>query len=390
MNVDLIYIHKNLFSMNQYISKRTPIQQSTKHQEPMYGVIDIADDEFTTKLIKYIKMFGIVVIKNVMTPIECDMYTEQTVKNIETISDFKRLDLKKTWTNSTLPQQVRPGLFHELICNTPTMNKVRFDPNIIKIFRSYYSYFKNKYYEDQDLVVSHDGVNIKPGTIPPFGTAHDWAHLDQTDEPDNIYKCIQGQMVLSNTTAGFRASPKSHLLFKEYLTQDSNSFHPGAFFKFKPEQYILMRKKLEDIGGQWQIKIEAEKGDFIIWTSSVVHSAFLQERSERPTLTDKWNGWRHVVYVCYRPRDEFTEEELQKKYESFLQNGVSDHWGLKIFPKGFNRWASKDTISDRLKGFIQNPVSVYDVHGMKPCLTPEQEVMMGKTMIPPSDTKMIN
>lgn len=141
-----------------------------------------------------------------------------------------------------------------------------------------------------------------------------------------------------------------------------------------------MRKQLEDIGGSWQIKIDAQKGDFIIWASSVVHSAFLQERSERPLPIDKWNGWRHVVFIAYRPRDEFTEEELQKKYASFLENRVTDHWGLKIFPKGFKRWASKDGMSDKLKNLIQHPEEVYLIPGMKPDLTTEQEIMMGKTI----------
>ena len=65
--------------------------------------------------------------------------------------------------------------------------------------------------------------------VPTFDTKGDWANIDQTDDLDNPYKCIQGQMVLSNTSAGFKASPKSHLLFKEFLTQPENEFK-GNFF----------------------------------------------------------------------------------------------------------------------------------------------------------------
>src|SRR5579863_8807225 len=92
----------------------------------LYGVVDINDDEFETKLIKSVKAFGVVVIKNVMTSNECDSYTEQTLGALEKLSDFKRTDLK-TWSNDVLPQQVRPGMFHEVICNLPSINRIRFN-----------------------------------------------------------------------------------------------------------------------------------------------------------------------------------------------------------------------------------------------------------------------
>jgi hypothetical protein len=343
--------------------------------------VDINDPEFNIKLINCVKEYGIVIIKNVMTCNEADQYTERTISSIEKISDFKRNDLK-TWTNKNLPPQVRPGMFHEIVCNIPSINDIRFNKNIIKIFKTYYSFFKDIEYQDIDLIVSNDGLNIKPGLVPPYSDIDkdsDWAHVDQTEEPDNLFKCIQGQMVLSNTSACFRASPKSHLLFKEFLAQPNNPYTKTNFLKFKQEQYSPMKKRLEEkeIGGMWQIKIPAKKGDFIIWTSSTVHSALMQDRPERPLITDKWNGWRHVVYVCYRPRDEFTEKELKTKYDGFLDNRVTNHWGTMIFPKGSTMRNNKEDYTEKIKNLCNNPELVYKIRGLEHNLTKEQSIMMG-------------
>jgi hypothetical protein len=359
--------------------KRNTKNVASKDSKLNYVVdtLDINDEKFESKLIEMIKESGVVVIKNVINPDKCDEYTERTVSGLEQISDFKKDDLK-SWIPRNLPPQIRPGMFHEIICNTPCMNEIRFNPNIIKIFKTYYSHFKQTEYKDTDMIVSNDGLNIKPGTIPPFDTIdHDWAHLDQTQEPENPYKCIQGQMVLSNTSASFRASPRSHLLFEEFLTQTGNPHGKGNFLKFNPEQYLLMRKKLENIGGAWQIKIPATKGDFIIWTSATVHSATLQDGPEYPLDTDKWNGWRHVVFICYRPRDEYTHKELKAKYEGFLTNRVTNHWGTMIFPKGFAMRNKKNNFTEKICGFSENPETVYDIQGFAPNLTIDQSKMMG-------------
>lgn len=359
---------------------------NNKHNDVIKN-LDINDEAFETKLIELIKEYGVVVIKNVIDPDKCGEYTERTVNALEQVGEFKKDNLK-TWTPGNLPPQIRPGMFHEIVCNIPCINEIRFNPNIIKIFKTYYSHFKKTEYKDTDLIVSNDGLNIKPGTVPPFDQRlpllgvdtmdHDWAHLDQTDEPKNPYKCIQGQMVLSNTNASFRASPKSHLLFEEYLNQSENPHSKGNFLKFNPEQYLMMRRRLENIGGVWQVKIPATKGDFIIWTSATVHSATLQNGPEYPLVTDKWNGWRHVVFICYRPRDEYTQEELKAKYEGFLANRVTNHWGTMIFPKGF-AMRKQNIYTKKICGFSENPKTVYDIQGFAPNLTKDQSIMMGNS-----------
>lgn len=354
------------------------MSKSRSENNTQYGIVDFNDSDFGSKMIDLIKEYGVVVIKNVLSSNECSDNINDIVTEIETISDFKRSDIR-TWKTENLPQQVRPGMFHEVICNTPTINKLRFDPKIIKIFTTYYSQMKNKSYNDIDMIVSNDGINIKPGIIPPFDNGFDWAHLDQTGEIDNPYKCIQGQIILSNTSACFKASPKSHLLFKEFVGDSMTPTKVSGFLKFKPEMYFKMQKNLEAIGGAWQIKIPANKGDFIIWTSSTVHSASLQTKPEKPTKLDPWNGWRCVVYICLRPRDEFTESELKKKYESYVENRVTNHWGTTIFTGGFNgvNVLNKNKYSPKVRGFIEDPAKVYDLPDMRTVLTCEQAIMMG-------------
>ncbi|VBB17760.1 hypothetical protein YASMINEVIRUS_223 [Yasminevirus sp. GU-2018] len=359
--------------------------------ENNFGTVDFDDADFETKLIQLVKEYGVVVIKGVVPQSECDSYVDRLVTDLETVSDFDRTDLK-TWTQSNLPLQVRPGMFHCVVCNTPTVNELRFNENIVKIFTTYYTHFKKREhnpYRPIDMIVSNDGLNIKPGSVGPFDTGADWAHLDQTTEPDNPFKCIQGQIVLSNTTACFRASPKSHLLFRKILRDNAGSTKGDGFLKFAPEQYFELKKMVDLKGGSWQIKIPAQKGDFIIWTSATIHSATLQSRPVRQIKqvkvtkgrankeVDVWNGWRCVVFICYRPREEFTEEQLRVKYSSFEKNLVTNHWGTKIFPRGFNRQNPKDTFSEKTRSFIEDPSKVYGLKGYAPNLTPEQKIMMG-------------
>ena len=60
------------------------------------------------------------------------------------------------------------------------------------------------------------GVNVQPNVAHDTAKEKDWPHCDQT-ERDNIYKCVQGQVVLTNTQACFRASPSTHRYFVDVM-----------------------------------------------------------------------------------------------------------------------------------------------------------------------------
>jgi hypothetical protein len=102
-------------------------------------------------------------------------------------------------------------------------------------------------YEIDDFVTSLDGLNFKP-PIEPFHVdddKNDWAHVDQTFK--GIHDCIQGQVVLSDTSAGFRASSRSHLLHDNILDDfDANGKYDN-FFKFKSDDYDNLKQRIENI-----------------------------------------------------------------------------------------------------------------------------------------------
>ncbi len=59
--------------------------------------------------------------------------------------------------------------------------------------------------QEIDFSTSMDGINVRPH-MAPYQNGKDWAHIDQTI-PNNPFLCVQGQVILSDTSACFRASP---------------------------------------------------------------------------------------------------------------------------------------------------------------------------------------
>eukprot|EP00009_Paramoeba_aestuarina_P017443 CAMPEP_0201527818 /NCGR_PEP_ID=MMETSP0161_2-20130828/36451_1 /ASSEMBLY_ACC=CAM_ASM_000251 /TAXON_ID=180227 /ORGANISM="Neoparamoeba aestuarina, Strain SoJaBio B1-5/56/2" /LENGTH=199 /DNA_ID=CAMNT_0047928807 /DNA_START=225 /DNA_END=824 /DNA_ORIENTATION=- len=111
------------------------------------------------------------------------------------------------------------------------------------------------------------------------------------------------------------------------------------WLKFDKKNYETYKECIEEVGGQWQVPIRANKGSVILWTSSTVHSAMIQQKETQygPLKNDPWADWRFVVYTCYRPKTDVPEKK-RKKHEERLEKckveyRVTNHWGEKMFPK---------------------------------------------------------
>eukprot|EP00122_Pirum_gemmata_P013018 Pgem_evm1s12107 len=199
--------------------------------------------------------------------------------------------MKRTWVPKNLPPQTRYGMYQNIIPNLRPVWEIRQNENVYNIFKESYNTIR-KYREDgsktaseaasadiTEFVTSMDGLNIQPNTIPSQQTKdQDWAHLDQKHD-DDVFKCIQGQAILTNTSACFRATPKSHHYFKDFA-----KYHTG--FRFSDAQVNEIKNILKKDNIPYQIPIRAPKGSFIIWLSSVIHSAISVNEVMTPTPDD--------------------------------------------------------------------------------------------------------
>lgn len=317
------------------------------------------------KLPTLLKQYGVVVIENVFTNKECNEWMESILNDFEKIGKDIDKDDSEAWSKAkeNLPPQTRYGLYQALMGNLPAVWKIRKHKHMLPIFKKLYTDLRKK--EINDYICSLDGINIQPNV--KHRDVRDWPHADQTDRSD-IYKCIQGQAVLTNTSASFVATPKSHKYFERYLDiAKVSKFDKSNWIKFNDKVLPKVKNYLERRGCQWQIPIKAKKGSFIVWLSSTIHSASSVSQVMKPTKLDPYKGWRGVVYVCYRPKEEFTLAQIKKIEAMIKNNRLTNHWATKMFPKvPGGMYASKENYCKQIQKYLDDPAKVYDKVGEPP------------------------
>jgi len=199
------------------------------------------------------------------------------------------------------------------------------------------------------------------------GTTKDWPHLDQTMPIVNgdPARTIQGQAVMSNSTACFRCSPRSHRVYTEITELTKENWERAGVQSnwnfFKPHQIDQIKEMVEAVGGSWQVPVQAERGAVILWLSTLIHSARMQLPGPIPTSwPGKWAGWRGVAYVCWRPRTEVDQEHLDRLKTSMQRNLCTNHGGEKLFePQPRRVPGSKVQTPSKLLELIKDPTLVY-------------------------------
>jgi len=335
--------------------------------------ISFKDPEFKQKLCATFLEYGIAIIQDVFDKKECDATMSEIVTCFEKLgTGVDRKDVS-TWNDKTLPPNLRPGLFHSLVSHFPPVWKLRGDSRVRSIFTILHSHLRKK--EIDDFLVSYDGINVRPGTIGPYhDEKSDWAHVDQTIR-DRPFYCIQGQAVLTNTTACLRATPKSYKIFEHVMNLHKIKHGNVKNWCLIQNQNIddikATLKKRED-SDAYQIPILAPAGSFIVWSSTTIHSARLPLGYQEPTSEDAWRGWRGVVYICYRPKADFSKEEQKNHVKWLEENRMTNHWGTKAFDleAGLKKNQMK-VLHTTIKSCIADPTVVYDILG-KPSLTKDQ------------------
>lgn len=336
-----------------------------------------------------LKEWGVVVIPNVFSATECDTYMAGIGAAICGMSDgFKPAKATDTWKAEILPPWIRDGLFRTGISGHPAVTRIRSDDRMSNIFRGVQSYLFGR--NIGDLVTSIDSVNFRPPVAPFFTpAAKDWPHVDVTGA-DGVYSCIQGQVVLSNSTAAFRCSPKSHLLYKEFLSDKrigGNGFSEANWnmFSTEPEAVRIMATALGGIGGLYQVPIFARKGTVILWLSSTVHSAQVQAPPVKDiALRPAWltegpcPNYRGVVYVCLRPRADVDQDHIDRLQMCEALNRQTNHWGERVFPLIPQSRVGKRTVyTEKILKLARNPLLAFEMAKVPRERTPAYMRLLG-------------
>jgi hypothetical protein len=314
-----------------------------------------------SKVTSLLKEYGVCVIPNVFSNAECDSWMEEILSNIETISGHQvNRNEPESWTVDKLPPQVRYGLYQSTVQNLRPVWEIRRDPRMKNIFKPVYSGLRGM--EIDEFVCSIDGINIQPNISRNIEGERDWAHTDQT-ERDDSFKCVQGQVVLTNSAASFRASPTSHKYFKEIMEVAGIEDNNSNFAKFSDDQLAKIKKDvLVPNNVPFQLPIRAEKGSVILWFSTTIHSSMSSGTKETTTPDDAFKGWRGVSYVCYRPKSDFSMDQL-KVLEDCIENNLgTNHWSTKVLKPN----ARNQVISPTIDRLLKNPQLVYEVTKFKP------------------------
>lgn len=326
------------------------------------------------KIAEELRRNGAVIVSDVFSAAEC------TARCAGILEGFKRLNPENllvhdagTWTAANLPPQVRSGLFQGVVCNLPDVWAVRADERVSRVFQEAYGALRGS--PQREMFTSIDGINMR---MPSEKTWHqqektkDWAHVDQTD-PSNPFKCIQGQVVLRGDSACFVCSPGSHLALKEVLKDAGVApSDKSNWCKFEQERYPAIQARVRNVGGLWQTPVQAPAGSMILWLSSTIHSAKIQDRSD--------DTMRCVVYVCQRPKTECGATPAQRKKHAerlrrcIEENRATNHWGDRLFPKG-SRYPLHEDTPHALRAVIENPERLYDLTG-KVQITPAIEALI--------------
>jgi hypothetical protein len=309
---------------------------------------------------------GYVIIPEVFSTKECNEWCNSIASSLCQISPDLNIDINngtvEAWYPKDLPPGPRSGLFQSLVSTFPAVLQIRSHPKICQIFREIYSYLRGK--EIRKFFTSMDGINVRP-PVAPFYTkkSKDWAHLDQTFK--GVEHCVQGQVVLSDTTACLKVSSRSHLIHDKIIDKYNIKDY---WYKIPEENKDEIEDMVNEEGGLWQQPIVAPRGSVILWFSTTIHSARVQlpEDALRPKLLDNiFNGWRFVVYVCHRPKEDIKNRKTHSKRlrKCLKECRVTNHEGQRLFPKKV--FYDRTIRNSVLEEYVNNPEKMLEILDIK-------------------------
>ena len=282
-----------------------------------------------------LEKYGVVVLLNYFSKDQAETWKSDLIKWLGDLSPALNVKDTTTWCPKNMPYGPRPGMMQSLVSHAPTVFEIR---------EAMYPLFKDLW-DTEKLYCSLDGASVHP---PIYETkrAKDWPHIDQTRTD---VKCIQGQVVLSESTATFRCTPKSHLKHQEIIELCAKEGDTSNWCKFNQ----LQLKVIQPMFDKWQLPIYSPPGSVILWYSNTIHSAARNQKKDK--------GWRAVVYVSMRPTEQYTTQNKSTLRKAAISGRTTNHWGSNTFPKrpGFYM---QDRRSDAIEVLTDHPEQLVPEH----------------------------
>ncbi|KAL2867669.1 phytanoyl-CoA dioxygenase family protein [Aspergillus lucknowensis] len=196
---------------------------------------------------------------------------------------------------------------------------IRGEPGVIDAFA--------KVYDDEDLIVSFDVVNVQFSNREDMPENKPWPHQDQ-DPSKPGFRCLQGLVNLNPAgpnDGGLIVCPGGHILSEQFHKEMANEPRIPAW---TPEWFGFTdngMKWLKDHGLEW-VKVCCEPGDLIVWDSRTPHYN-LPPNGEQDRL---------AVYTCFMPVAQASQEDLVRKKGAFEQRLGTTHWPNAVHVAGSN------------------------------------------------------
>ena len=151
--------------------------------------------------------------------------------------------------------------------------------------------------------------------------------------------CLSNNMEYNS--GGFICIPKSNKIHKKICEENGNGKSKEDWVKLT-ENFKKKYVKDENI-----LKVKNKIGDFVIWDSKTIHSGFA------PNNTNEESYDRVVSYVCMRPRNEATKNQLERRVKAFEEKRCGSHnpVNFHLFNKNMERYSklTYDEIMKRLR-----------------------------------------
>lgn len=146
-------------------------------------------------------------------------------------------------------------------------------------------------------------------------------HCDQAPSRNGVWS-YQGLVSLTDSgpdCGGFVAVPKTHLYHNEFFTKK-------GLLGRKEDWYLMEEKDKFDLPFKNYVKLDTEKGDFILWDSRTFHCNTVPKI---PVL-------RACVYICMLPTERIPDAVLKKRKKAAEDHRTSTHHpgdGFRLFPR---------------------------------------------------------